>query len=188
MAGPGPGDPRRGRRSGHPNTAPGARQVAAHTGGRQAGLEDHAGVSRPGHTPRSGQHGQRDHHETQHHSHDHPLRLSRVIRLCTPMHHTADATTTPERLRRVPDMHRGFPKRRSTEPPAGGRRARHGPTGMCSDPGQRTAVTQPGIASVCSTHEAGGAPALPAAITPPTMAQVVSTSPPTCAVVQNACS
>lgn len=46
--------------------------------------------------------------------------------------------------------------------------------------------TQFGNASVCSTHAAGAAPALPEPITPPTMAHVVSTSPPTCAVVQKA--
>jgi hypothetical protein len=49
------------------------------------------------------------------------------------------------------------------------------------------AVTHGGTGSVRATHSKGGVPALPDAITPPTMAQVVSTSPPTCAVVQNAC-
>jgi hypothetical protein len=47
---------------------------------------------------------------------------------------------------------------------------------------------QSGSPSVRRSHSAGGAPAFPAASTPPTMAQVVSTSPPTCAVAQNACS
>lgn len=46
--------------------------------------------------------------------------------------------------------------------------------------------TQSGSGSVRSTHAAGGAPAFPEAMTPPTMAHVVSTSPPTWAVVQNA--
>ncbi len=46
------------------------------------------------------------------------------------------------------------------------------------------ARTHPGRLSVRSTHSLGGAPALPAAITPPTMAQVVSMSPPTWAVDQ----
>ncbi len=55
-----------------------------------------------------------------------------------------------------------------------------------SDP-QTDPGTQSGRGSVRSTHSAGGAPAFPEAITPPTMAQVVSTSPPTWAVVQNAC-
>lgn len=45
---------------------------------------------------------------------------------------------------------------------------------------------QSGRGSTRSAHSAGGAPALSAATTPPTIAQVVSTSPPTCAVVQNA--
>lgn len=49
-----------------------------------------------------------------------------------------------------------------------------------------SADIQSGRASVRSTHSAGGAPAFPAASTPPTMAQFVSTSPPTCAVVQKA--
>ncbi|MEY9994834.1 hypothetical protein ABIE67_006866 [Streptomyces sp. V4I8] len=43
-----------------------------------------------------------------------------------------------------------------------------------------------GNASVRSTHATGAAPAFPEPITPPTMAHVVSTSPPTCAVVQKA--
>lgn len=43
-----------------------------------------------------------------------------------------------------------------------------------------------GNASVRSAHSAGTAPAFPEPITPPTMAHVVSTSPPTCAVVQKA--
>ena len=46
--------------------------------------------------------------------------------------------------------------------------------------------SQPGSGSVRSSQAPGGAPALPEAITPPTIAQVVSTSPPTWAVVQNA--
>lgn len=46
--------------------------------------------------------------------------------------------------------------------------------------------THSGRASVRSTHSAGTDPAFPEPITPPTMAHVVSTSPPTCAVVQKA--
>lgn len=48
--------------------------------------------------------------------------------------------------------------------------------------------TQSGSASERSAHLAGGVPALPEASTPPTIAQVVSTSPPTPAVVQKAAS
>lgn len=48
------------------------------------------------------------------------------------------------------------------------------------------AGTHSGNASTCSTQAPGGVPAFPEARIPPTMAQVVSTSPPTCAVVQNA--
>lgn len=38
--------------------------------------------------------------------------------------------------------------------------------------------SQSGSSSVCADQSAGGAPALPAATMPPTIAQVVSTSPP----------
>lgn len=53
---------------------------------------------------------------------------------------------------------------------------------------QRPVGTQSGRASARCTHSAGGVPALPEASTPPTIAQVVSTSPPTWAVVQKAAS
>lgn len=48
------------------------------------------------------------------------------------------------------------------------------------------AGSQAGRSSVRASHSAGGAPACAAATTPPTMAQVVSTSPPAWAVVQKA--
>ncbi len=47
---------------------------------------------------------------------------------------------------------------------------------------------QDGRSSVPASHPSGGAPSGPAATMPPTIAHVVSTSPPARAVVQNACS
>lgn len=61
-------------------------------------------------------------------------------------------------------------------------------------PGPRTqqgyapAGAHDGSVSVRSSHACGGAPAFPAASTPPTMAQFVSTSPPAWAVAQKASS
>lgn len=46
------------------------------------------------------------------------------------------------------------------------------------------ADTHSGSSSVASSHAAGGDPAFPEATTPPTMAHVVSTSPPTWEVTQ----
>lgn len=83
------------------------------------------------------------------------------------------------RSRRVPGEHGESPQAARKPAEAAGRKA---PDGSRQPP----VGTQSGSASVCRTHSAGGAPALPAASTPPTIAQVVSTSPPTWAVVQNA--
>ncbi len=81
------------------------------------------------------------------------------------------------RSRRVPDGNGEF------------RCADAGPAGLAWQRDRQAPVgTQSGRASVRSAHSAGGVPALPAASTPPTIAQVVSTSPPTWAVVQNAVS
>lgn len=68
-----------------------------------------------------------------------------------------------------------------SRPREGFRHVRGVPYGGQAGPG-----TQPGRPSVRSTHAAGGVPALPEESTPPTMAQVVSMSPPTRAVVQKA--
>lgn len=96
---------------------------------------------------------------------------------CAPKSSTADGASEPpsveSELRHTVRPTPPHPASSSVQPP-GGR------TGY-TDPG-----TQSGSASVFSTHSAGVAPAFPDPITPPTMAQVVSTSPPTCAVVQKA--
>ncbi len=54
--------------------------------------------------------------------------------------------------------------------------------------GYDPAGIHPGNGSVRCSHVGGGAPAFPAASTPPTMAQFVSTSPPAWAVAQKASS
>lgn len=59
-------------------------------------------------------------------------------------------------------------------------------SGGCESWPQTDRGTQSGSGSVRSIQSAGGVPAFTEATTPPTMAHVVSTSPPTWAVVQNA--
>lgn len=54
----------------------------------------------------------------------------------------------------------------------------------CRAPVRPYAGTHSGSSSVASSHAAGGDPAFPEATTPPTMAHVVSTSPPTWEVTQ----
>lgn len=91
-------------------------------------------------------------------------------------------------LRCRPGADRAPPRPPGRRPGRSGRPAR--PAGRGSTPAryrcQSGTGSQPGSSSVRSRHAAGGVPDSPAAITPPTTAQVVSTSPPAWAVVQNA--